>query len=606
MLKHTKIFSGNSLAYSFLGLALCAVPSWAQQSVLYIGDSAGDYVQVTSAGATTYGGTCSAAACPGTAVASTASITWNGKIGTLFTVTGAEGQNLGTPDTDLGLTTASATASGTLIIKYSAYYTSGTGPFSIGGTASGAGTTPFSTYIGATAFATTTAVGPSYGAQSPTNEPASPVGAFWLTTVATVPMVSGSTPNFDMYAYGTASTSTGGSNPLTLSCGSAKGEIGVPYSSSLVASGGVPTYTFSITPANAISPLSLNTSSGLITGTPLVAGTLTFTAKVVDSSGIAASNSATASCKIVVAPKITVQCPTSTATVNVYYSSSIPVTGGQPPYTYAVVFGSLPTGLSLSNVGGVEYITGTPTKASQTGAFKIEVTDSNGVIAYTSCSGSCSNGLTVTYGGGQSTSGYGQKGTSGSYNSNGLPLNCYGFSTTGSPTNLYSNNVQGNTELGLSNWNNNNQIDSGHFVQFDISSHTSSGANGVSISADTFDWNASFDVYGSNTQGSLGTLLASNVPADSNTHSVPNCSSYKYVCVKAHSGNCLIQSVQFSYQCACAIDVSLGQSGGQGGWGGNGGGGYGGGSCGGFNGYGGGSGGNNGYSGGQNPGQCGW
>ena len=166
---------------------------------------------------------------------------------------------------------------------------------------------------------------------------------------------------------------------------------------------------------------------------------------------------------------------------------------------------------------------------------------------------------------GQSSSGWGQKGTSGSYNSNGLPLNCYGFSTTGSPTNLHSNNVRGNTELGLSNSNDNNQIDSGHFVQFDISSHTGSGANGVSIAASTFDWNTAYDVYGSNTQGSLGTLLASNVQADSNVHSVLNRTSYKYVCVKAHSGSCLISSVQFSYQCACAIDVSLGRSSGQGG-----------------------------------------
>jgi hypothetical protein len=135
-------------------------------------------------------------------------------------------------------------------------------------------------------------------------------------------------------------------------------------------------------------------------------------------------------------------------------------------------------------------------------------------------------------------------------------------------------------------------------VQFDISSHTSSGANGVSLSASTFDWSATFDVYGSNTQGSLGTLLASNLPADSSVHSIPNCTSYRYVCVKAHTGDCLISSVQFSYQCACAIDVSLGQSSGQGGssgWGG-----------GGFNNYGGGSGGGNGYCGGQNPGQCGW
>ena len=83
---------------------------------------------------------------------------------------------------------------------------------------------------------------------------------------------------------------------LALACPSQIAEVEVAYSSALVAFGGVAPYTFSIT-SGALPPgLSLNTSTGAITGTPTTSGTFSFTAQVVDSQ----SNSATASCSIVV------------------------------------------------------------------------------------------------------------------------------------------------------------------------------------------------------------------------------------------------------------------------------------------------------------------
>jgi hypothetical protein len=398
------------------------------------------------------------------------------------------------------------------------------------------------------------------------------------------------------------------------------------YSSNLIATGGKAPYTFSIS-SGSITPLLLS-AAGVISGTPLVSGTLSFTAKVVDSSGNTTANTVTTGCSILVVINTTggstppptplkVTCPTSTATVGVAYSSTPAASGGTPPYTYSVAFGSLPAGLTLNSKTGL--ISGIPTTASQTGAFKIEVTDSASPanVAYTNCSGTCSSGVSVSYGGGQSQGGYGDKGSnSASYSSNGIPINCYGFATTGSKTDLYSNNVQGNSLLGLSNWSNNNQIDSGHFVQFDISGHTNSGATGGSIAVSTLDWNASFDVYGSNTQGSLGTLLCGDLPADSNLKNIPNCTKYKYICVKAHSGNCLVSCVSFSYPCACSIDVNQAQSNGYGGWGssgyGNNGGGYNQGSGSGYSsgwgqsGFGQSGGGQNGGGEGSNPGQCGW
>lgn len=74
------------------------------------------------------------------------------------------------------------------------------------------------------------------------------------------------------------------------------------YNSSLVASGGVPPYTFSINSGTLPTGLTLNTSSGTITGTPTASGPFNFTAMVVDSSGASANNTVTSSCGITVGP----------------------------------------------------------------------------------------------------------------------------------------------------------------------------------------------------------------------------------------------------------------------------------------------------------------
>lgn len=60
-----------------------------------------------------------------------------------------------------------------------------------------------------------------------------------------------------------------------------------------------------------------------------------------------------------------------TPTVNVAYAAQVTATAGQPPFTFAITKGSLPTGLNFSAMG---QITGTPTKIeSQT--FEVTVVD---------------------------------------------------------------------------------------------------------------------------------------------------------------------------------------------------------------------------------------
>ena len=353
-----------------------------------------------------YTGTCNATACPSTVIVGNGSngfaagqIFWDGTIGTFSgSITGQTKPALASPLIDIlvsGITNSGPQA--TLTISWTDVgFTVGESPATINVTTNAVGTATYTSYVDNTnkPFGTGTTVatvGTAGGVATGSGPTANP---FSMTNVEAITLPTNGTASSDY------SLQVAPHPPLSLSCASlAAGTVGTPYSTALSATGGVPAYTFSET--GSISPLALNPTTGAITGTPSAAGTLTFTAKVTDSSGTTAANTATASCSIIVtAPKTTpplkVNCPTSSATVGTYYNSTVGVTGGLPPYKYTIAFGSLPAGLSLNATTGA--ITGTPTTA-ETGAFKIEVTDAAGTVAYTNCSGTCSGGVEVTYGG---------------------------------------------------------------------------------------------------------------------------------------------------------------------------------------------------------------
>jgi hypothetical protein len=173
--------------------------------------------------------------------------------------------------------------------------------------------------------------------------------------------------------------------PINLSCGSCgsgNGTVGTAYSSQLSITGGNGPYTYSIS-SGALPPgLTLNSSTGAISGTPSTAGSYTFTSKVVDSSG----NTDTTTCTIViVAPAISLQCGScggGKASTGTAYSSTLSVIGGTGPFTFSIVSGSLPPGLSLNTATGV--ISGTPTTAG-TYTFTSKAVDSNGKSDTASC-----------------------------------------------------------------------------------------------------------------------------------------------------------------------------------------------------------------------------
>lgn len=96
------------------------------------------------------------------------------------------------------------------------------------------------------------------------------------------------------------------SSPLTLACPASTGQVGVPYDSFLVASGGVPPYTYLGYSGGVPGVVTLNTTTGEITGTPTQAGTFNWQFQVTDSTGKVVLTGT--QCSVTVAPSVPTQC----------------------------------------------------------------------------------------------------------------------------------------------------------------------------------------------------------------------------------------------------------------------------------------------------------
>jgi hypothetical protein len=174
-------------------------------------------------------------------------------------------------------------------------------------------------------------------------------------------------------------------------------QVGATYLVTLKVTGGIPPYTWSLTSGTLPSCLTLNASTGVISGTVTAAcaGSYDLTFEVTDS-GTPNKLTATESLTIVINGAPAIVLPASiqaTAVAGTAYTASVAATGGAGALTYSITSGTLPAGLALNASTGA--ITGTPTTAGAS-TFTIKAADAFGDTPAT-------QSYTITVGGGPAT-----------------------------------------------------------------------------------------------------------------------------------------------------------------------------------------------------------
>ncbi len=213
-----------------------------------------------------------------------------------------------------------------------------------------------------------------------------------LTLNAATGVLSGAptTPGaFNFEVLATDSIGCAGSTPyvLTINCPTIRvnptnpnlpnGTAGAPFNGAFTAPGGIAPYSFSITNGALPAGLTLDGATGVLSGVPTATGEFSFEVRVTDGFGCFASR----------AYVLTINCPTinlepansnlPNSAVGTAYNQAFSATGGVGAYTFDVVMGALPGGLTLDASTGV--LSGAPTRRD-TFNFVIRATDSNGCV----------------------------------------------------------------------------------------------------------------------------------------------------------------------------------------------------------------------------------
>ncbi|MEI8025144.1 MAG: putative Ig domain-containing protein [Pseudomonadota bacterium] len=248
----------------------------------------------------------------------------------------------------------------------------GVGPVSTGISTAG-GITPLTFALTSGTLPTGLALNASTGAITGTI-PVSSANASYGFSIT----VTDASSAFDVKSF--TGTINAGTSLLTINSTSLSQFIaGISYSYPIVVTGGSSPYTFTISSGSLPTGVSLNPSSGTLSGTPSVttAGqSFAFTVTTTDASNQTANKTYTATVASSTAASLSIASQTIPApSAGSPYVAAISVSGGTPPYAYSISNGSLPSGLSLSTSSGV--ISGTPAYSTKGSAylFTVQVTD---------------------------------------------------------------------------------------------------------------------------------------------------------------------------------------------------------------------------------------
>ncbi|HZU28901.1 MAG TPA: putative Ig domain-containing protein [Bryobacteraceae bacterium] len=153
------------------------------------------------------------------------------------------------------------------------------------------------------------------------------------------------------------------------------GQLNIPYTATLTATGGTMPYTWQLVSGALPSGLTLNPQTGTITGTPSAAAVAPLTFRVTDSS-TPTPQAASVNLTLAVVSALTI----TTASLpggqlNVPYNTKLTASGGAEPYSWQLVSGTLPNGLTLNTQTG--SIAGIPTTTVTNSPLTFLVTDSS-------------------------------------------------------------------------------------------------------------------------------------------------------------------------------------------------------------------------------------
>jgi MYXO-CTERM domain-containing protein len=159
--------------------------------------------------------------------------------------------------------------------------------------------------------------------------------------------------------------------PTITSAAPPSGLVGVAYTHTFTATGSPATFTWSVSAGTLPAGLTLNATSGVLSGTPTALGASSFTVQC--SNGVNPDATQAVNLSIGQAPSITSGAP-APALMGVAYSHTFTASGFPATFTWSVSVGTLPAGLALNASSGV--LSGTPTVS---GATSFTVSCDNGV-----------------------------------------------------------------------------------------------------------------------------------------------------------------------------------------------------------------------------------